>query len=321
MLLTSSTQKGLAKRVTELGFAAYMTKPARPSALLDALAAAWSNREGRDEAVRITPSRVTAQASMNGGQGASMKFPGVRVLLVEDNTINQRVARLLLERIGARVDLAGNGEEAVQMTKQCPYDLVFMDCQMPVMDGYEATARIRQLDSAGRRVPIVAMTANAMQGDRDKCLAVGMDDYVTKPLRSERLEEAIAKWTHTARALPEDQMIDAELDANLRSMSEEAGDEFVADLVTVFLSETRKHVSGLACALQDKDVQKMNSILHSLKGSCGTLGAMRLAEAARKIEEDASAGPLGRGALDTLRREFARVEEGLSGYAKPRAQA
>ncbi|MCC6575281.1 MAG: PAS domain S-box protein [Planctomycetes bacterium] len=121
-------------------------------------------------------------------------FAGRRVLLAEDNAVNQKLAIRILERLGCHIDVAGNGVEAVQMFSRLPYDLVFMDCQMPEMDGYEATRRIRVAQDGARRIPIVAMTANAMQGDREKCLDSGMDDYISKPMKIEDVRNAVSKW-------------------------------------------------------------------------------------------------------------------------------
>ena len=122
-----------------------------------------------------------------------------RVLLAEDNLVNQKVAVRMLEKLGCRVDTAVNGQETVEMVESLRYDLVFIDCQMPEMDGYEATVEIRQRQGTGRHIPIMPMTANAMQGDREKCLAAGMDDYVSKHVKSTLLEVILEHW------LPSDQ--------------------------------------------------------------------------------------------------------------------
>jgi CheY-like chemotaxis protein len=118
----------------------------------------------------------------------------LRVLAAEDNAVNQRVLVRLLERLGCRVDLASDGREAVERVRSGSYDLLLMDCQMPVLDGFEATREIRALDGEAARIPIVAVTAHALPGDRERCLAQGMDDYVTKPLRVRDLERVIARW-------------------------------------------------------------------------------------------------------------------------------
>jgi CheY-like chemotaxis protein len=121
------------------------------------------------------------------------------VLLAEDNPVNQKLAHRLLDKLGCRVDQAANGSEAVRMADRFPYDLILMDVQMPEMDGYEATAEIRKLQNGHRHVPIVAMTAHALNGDRERCLEAGMDDYLSKPVSFEALSAAIRTWSQADR--------------------------------------------------------------------------------------------------------------------------
>jgi len=122
----------------------------------------------------------------------------LKILVVEDNHVNQRVMQHMLARLNCAVEIAEHGVEALQKLQQRAYDLIFMDCQMPVMDGYEATAAIRRLDGAAAAIPIVAITANAMAGDRERCLEAGMDDYLSKPATSTQLESMIEKWARVA---------------------------------------------------------------------------------------------------------------------------
>ena len=167
------------------GFHAILPRPVRPSALLDLLATLWIGPAERTlRAVPEAPVSTPAAVRNN-----------LRVLVAEDNAVNQKVASRLLERHGCHVDVAGDGKEAVAMVEAFPYDLVLMDCQMPEMDGYEAASEIRRLQAAtGARTPIIAMTANAMQGDREKCLAAGMDDYISKPMQVENLFRMVDYW-------------------------------------------------------------------------------------------------------------------------------
>ena len=198
-MLTSWGQAGDANRMKEAGFAAYLTKPARQTLLFDALATVWGawklakpadliTRHSLAEARRAKPAPTLAGQSA----GAALSFRA-RVLVVEDNVVNQRIALRMLEKLGCRVDVAANGSEALEMTGTLPYDIVFMDCQMPVMDGYEATQRIRQREGQNGHLPIVAMTANAMEGDRERCLAAGMDDYISKPIAKPTLVQALER--------------------------------------------------------------------------------------------------------------------------------
>ena len=159
---------------------ACLLKPVRQSQLMNALATVWARRSG------AAGQPVPAPADASPGQpGWAARFAGVRlrVLVVEDNPVNQKVAVLILARFGLRSDVAGNGLEAVQMAGTLRFDLVFMDCQMPEMDGYAATAEIRRREKPGEHVVIVAMTAEALAGARDRCIAAGMDDYITKPVK------------------------------------------------------------------------------------------------------------------------------------------
>lgn len=165
------------------GFEACVSKPVRASLLLDALATAWSENGSRVCRMPQAPAIRRAEPAP--------RTPRYRVLVAEDNPVNQKVARALLERLACSVDLAANGLEAIEMAQRFAYHAIFMDCLMPEMDGYEATQRIRGFAPG---IPVIAMTANAMPGDREQCLAAGMNDYVAKPLRLSDLAQVLARW-------------------------------------------------------------------------------------------------------------------------------
>jgi CheY-like chemotaxis protein len=177
------------REAREIGLAAVVTKPVRQSALLDALLGALGEGS-RAPAVRLPPSAVPRPTT------------GLSVLLAEDNPVNQMVARRLLEKLGCRTDVVDNGRDAVEAVERTRYDVVLMDIQMPVMDGFEASARIRHAETAEDRVPIIAMTAHAMQGDRERCLAAGMDGYVAKPVNLAALDEVRSGLARRADAPP-----------------------------------------------------------------------------------------------------------------------
>ena len=201
VMLTSLGQRGDAMRLKQAGFAAYLTKPAKQSMLFDALAGAWASRHAGEGAALVTRHSVQeSAAAANGGDGAAMQFHA-RVLLVEDNAVNQKVATRMLERLGCRVDKAGNGKEAVEMAEALPYDVIFMDCHMPEMDGYDATREIRGAEKRGQHRVIVAMTANALKGDREKCIEAGMDDYISKPIHKDALTTALARYAGKTRVV------------------------------------------------------------------------------------------------------------------------
>ena len=178
----------------EAGLAAYVTKPVRQSQLFDRLitvfGAGQDSKAGVEEQKEATPPAQQAAVNENRRQ--------CRVLLAEDNIVNQKVALKILSKLGYTAEAAVNGAEAVKALENTPYDLVLMDCQMPEMDGYEATATIRQREGDGHRTPIIALTANAMQGDAEKCLQAGMDDYITKPVSPQALAVALDRWAQVA---------------------------------------------------------------------------------------------------------------------------
>jgi two-component system sensor histidine kinase/response regulator len=183
MMLTSAGHRGDAARCQELGVAAYLLKPIRQSELREAIARVLGAREQKGAIPLITRYSL---------QDAREPAASLRILLAEDNAVNQLLASRLLEKRGHSVVVAGNGREALEALEKGRFDLMFMDVQMPVMDGFETTAAIRKKeDGSGIRLPIVALTAHAMKGDREKCLAGGMDGYLTKPIRPQELDEVL----------------------------------------------------------------------------------------------------------------------------------
>jgi len=183
MMLTSQGKRGDADRLKAAGFNGYLNKPIDQTVLYNTLMTMLGINLSEKKLVTSNSSRELPQFS-------------ARILVVEDNAINQKVAQGLLKKFGVHIDLAANGEEALNSLENLPFDLVFMDCQMPVMDGYEATKQIRHKDSKvlNREIPIVAMTANSMQGDKEKCLAVGMDDFIAKPINPNKVQETLKRW-------------------------------------------------------------------------------------------------------------------------------
>ena len=196
VMLVSIGQRGDAKRMMEAGFSAYLVKPISPSQLFDALSTLWGTQSRRNfNRIDHPPyDRRVPGCKGNLSQGDRSEPISAHVLVVEDNLVNQKMAVRMLEKMGCRVDVAANGSEAVKRVGQSTYDLIFMDCQMPEMDGYEATAEIRRFENNSKHTPIIAMTAHTMQGDREKCLQAGMDDYIPKPIKKETLSEILQKW-------------------------------------------------------------------------------------------------------------------------------
>jgi CheY-like chemotaxis protein len=190
VMLSSRAQTGIAAPPT-VGIAACLIRPVWPTRLREALMGAL----GDDNVHPAALARAGAAESAEAGAARSL-----RIIVAEDNVVNQRVAVRMLEKAGHRVDLAINGREAVEAVDRKAYDLVLMDCLMPEMDGFEATRAIRAAEvGTVRHVPIVALTANAMQRDREECLAAGMDDYLTKPFTKQALTTALERWTELPR--------------------------------------------------------------------------------------------------------------------------
>ncbi len=189
VLLTSTSQRGQSPETEAAGIAACLSKPVRQSQLYDTLAAVMSRAS--DTSVEITVPVAPARYSPVGG---------LRVLVAEDNAVNQRVAVRMIEKLGYRADVVANGQEVLDAIERIPYPLVFMDCQMPEMDGYEATGLVRKREGSTRHTIIVAMTAGAMEGDRERCLEAGMDDYVSKPVRPDELEAVLVQWLPLEKA-------------------------------------------------------------------------------------------------------------------------
>jgi two-component system, sensor histidine kinase and response regulator len=187
VLLTSVSYRGCAEEAQHAGFNAFLLKPIRQSQLYDCIATVVGMASEPAPQRLITDHTLTETASR------------ARVLVAEDNAVNQRLAARMLEKRGCRVDVVANGLEAVEAVTRIAYDCVFMDCQMPEMDGYAATSAIRQREAkTGAHIPIIAMTANAMDGDRERCLAAGMDDYISKPVEPSELAAALRRWSQLA---------------------------------------------------------------------------------------------------------------------------
>ena len=317
LLLTSQGRPGDGTRAYDAGFAGYFVKPVHHNDLAEALAVAWGTRGQPDRLPLIT--RHSLAESRSAGTPATAKPRRLtttpRVLLVEDNPVNQKLAIRLLEKLNYRVDVAANGREAVDMLVTLPYDLVFMDCQMPEMDGYEATQLLRASDTPAARLPVIAMTANAMQGDREKCLAAGMDDYVPKPVKSEALASMLDRWLTAGRGrdsgehlIPEEALETSPLD-QLREYDRSGGSTLVAELCRLFLRDTPARLEALAAAVAANDPKEVNHVAHTLKGACWIVGARRMGEVAETLERQGAGGSLrlGEEQAERLAREFARV--------------
>jgi len=292
ILLTSLGHRGDAAWIQKAGFSGYLTKPIRQSQLHDCLAM-----------VAGLDAEAVSQTLITRHQVAEANRRNVRILLVEDNYTNQEVALAILKKLGYKVDLVNNGIEAIAALEQKQYQLVLMDCQMPMMDGFEAARTIRSgvtsvLNSA---VPIIAMTANAMQGDKERCIQSGMDDYIAKPVQPKDLVEKLSLWLSKEKTQPvqvaeivqekgmgySDLEVFGEKELQSRLMNDMA---LVRRIIKAFFSDTPLHVSELKLALIQKEYDDAKRLAHNIKGSAANISAKALNQAALDLEDLIKAG-------------------------------
>jgi signal transduction histidine kinase/CheY-like chemotaxis protein/HPt (histidine-containing phosphotransfer) domain-containing protein len=296
IVLTSLNRAGLAKAALAAGANRHLHKPVRKTSLFGVLR----------QVLELTP-----EAEPEHAKGKQADEPlGLSVLLVEDNVVNQEVARVTLGWLGCRTRVAGGGLEALAALREETFDIVLMDCQMPEMDGFEASRRIRRMEAesvahgqAAPRVPIVALTANAMRGDREICLAAGMDDYMTKPFGREVLRSMLERWTGTtAPGVP--RVPNAPRSSPVMESRAEAGvnpkpletlrhlgrQDFIPRLVQLFINTTPGEILKLKMAVERTDCTTAVAVAHQLKSSSGALGLTVLSEAAKTLEMDGRAG-------------------------------
>jgi PAS domain S-box-containing protein len=318
LILFTSLGRREARAESE-GFAAYLNKPIKPSQLFDALVSVLP-----DQPVHV-PQRRAARSEFDPDM--ARRHP-LRILLAEDNVVNQKLALRLLAQMGYRADLAANGLEAVDAVGRQTYDVVLMDVQMPELDGFEASREINQRWPGERRPRIVAMTANAMQGDRELCVAAGMDDYVAKPIRVDELVAALERCRRrpdaAERSAPaaDGAPAAAALDRSVVDrLVATMGGPFVAELIDTFIEDGRDLLATLRRAETEKDLDAFRRAAHSLKSTSESFGATALTTLARELEAMARAGSVqGAGErlgplvaqYEAVTRELGELRRGLS---------
>ena len=295
ILLTSIGQRGDVTRMQEAGFSGYLVKPVKPAQLRDCIALVMGigNAQTHQEPSPFITRHIVNQIQRTEG----------RILVAEDNVINQQVAIHMLERAGFRCDVASNGLEAVDALRNLPYDAVLMDCQMPEMDGFEATRVIRSGDREdNRHVPIIAMTGNAMEGDRDRCIEAGMDDYISKPVKAEELIALLKRWLPApgpirAQSIPIDSpktpdetypLLD--LTALLKVIHGDC--VFLVHLVEQLLKDLPLRLIRLREAVDRSDAKTASLEAHAISGAAGTFGASALQALCTRIELIAAEGKM-----------------------------
>jgi two-component system sensor histidine kinase/response regulator len=277
MMLSSVGQRGDAARCKELGVAAYLTKPVRQSVLLDAILAVLTTPERRGQ-----PAPLVTRHSVRETQRP------MRILLAEDNAVNRLVAVRILEKRGHTVVEALDGREAVAALERESFDLILMDVQMPELDGIEATANIRKAEAGtGRHVPIVALTAHAMREDRERCLAAGMDEYLTKPFNAKDLFDTIERLLpvpgFTATEVPPHSVPLAIFDRSALLARVDADVELRNELITLFLGDSPRLVTQIRRSVEKRHAGELAAAAHTLKGALSAVAADRAADAADRL--------------------------------------
>jgi CheY-like chemotaxis protein/HPt (histidine-containing phosphotransfer) domain-containing protein len=292
MMLSSVVEVHNNARIAAAGVAASLMKPIRQAVLRQAIL----------DVLTTHPIQVRPAASPPVEPVIVEPAAGARVLVAEDNVVNQRIVAGILQKRGFVVETVGNGRLAIEAIAARAFDLVLMDVQMPEMDGFEATAAIRAAEATtGGRIPIVALTAHAMKGDRDKCLAAGMDTYVSKPVRAAELLEAISPYLRTRRSAGSPAVEPAAGSRSPQSPAfdlEEALDrvghdeELLSELGDIFCRESSELLGRLDGRLAAGDLDGAARAAHTLRGSASNFGARPTVEAARELEQLARAGDL-----------------------------
>ena len=346
ILLSSASTQEPEATYREAGFCAVLPKPVRKANLYHALAASLELDHSKD---------MTEPATFDAHRETLLEClptPSTRILVADDHSVNQQLAVLMLERLGHHVDVVANGLEAVQAIDQVPYGIIFMDCQMPEMDGYQATQEIRKLEKGRRHTPIIAMTANAMRGDREKCLESGMDDYISKPLKRETLVTILLKWLPSV-SIPEESAqqpsspqgvssdsplltpedfyradeihpelsnIPTAIDLNtLEELKGLGGLPLLSKMAQQFILDATQCITDMELAVQQGDLHGLATVAHGLKGMARNIGAMRLGDICHDVEacncKGEDAGPTLR--LSDLKSEFREVCTQLEDMTNP----
>lgn len=289
IMLTSTLYKGGSADAKEIGFATYMTKPIRKAELLRSFKSALGNHKKDSE----------SSGYQSIAQRSTLSQLDCSLLLVEDNIINQEVALSMLRSFGCVVDVASNGLEALDAVKHKIYDLVLMDCMMPEMDGYSAAGEIRRRQAENQlpEFPVIALTANAIEGDREKCLAAGMNDYLTKPFKPRDLHDMLKKWLHHGKGMsetPQEASTDSSMPipipqvlSSIQLLEADYGKDLLKQVIKTYLDNAGRLMQTLENAWNTGDLKAIQMTSHTLKSSSAQVGANDLAELFRNVENDA----------------------------------
>ncbi|MHB1219930.1 MAG: hybrid sensor histidine kinase/response regulator [Alphaproteobacteria bacterium] len=275
IVASSIGTRGVADRLHDVDVLAYFTKPVSPSALFERLASLGEGAEAGKAAATVAP------------EAPEVPAVALRILLADDNAINQMVGAGILKKLGHSVDVVGGGAEAIQALRERHYDVVFMDIEMPEMDGIEATRRVRALAVPAGKIPVIAMTANVMKGDREKYLEAGLNDYVAKPIDRAKLIAVLARWSMRPDAPPRvapgtgDGVLD---ETALTDLEGAVSQPIFRQLVATHVTDTRAGIGRLRAAAAARDLAALRTEAHILHGTLGTMGGMAASALARDLE-------------------------------------
>ncbi|MEW6130725.1 MAG: PAS domain S-box protein [Acidobacteriota bacterium] len=303
------------------GIEAFIIKPVKQSELFDCLATLIAETPHTLKTAGTKGNRPIERARLNADLPVEHSLnTKVRLLLAEDNPVNREVAVLQLQSLGYQADTVTNGREVIEALAKNDYAIILMDCQMPVMDGYEATAAIRRTQGDKHSI-IIALTANALEGDAERCLAAGMDDYLSKPIDPEKLDAMIKKWLNNSAIVTEiaepkpvenfSESLDKRVLAKLRAALGAKRKELIPNLIDLFCSDAAPRLELMRKALDENDAESLRRVAHALKGSSANLGVKRMAGLCEMLEAKSRKGNL-TGAdtlLDLLAGEFVVVQK------------
>jgi PAS domain S-box-containing protein len=320
VLLPSFGKRGHGDKARQVGFAAYLQKPVRQSQLYECLTTVMARSESEPATV---PRLVTRHSLRESGvQQKAKTLSSVRILIAEDSVVNQKVALGQLYNLGYHAEAVPNGRELLKALESGHVDIILMDCQMPEMDGFAATAEIRRREGTTRHTTIIAMTANALEGDHERCVAAGMDDYLSKPVKSDALRLKLERWTgpggfgegskerHEPAQHIRGSILDQARLAILRGAFEPGATGSVAEVIDLFLDEATSQLKTVDDALRREDAAEVTRVAHCLKGSSGIMGATRMAALSGELENK-DPGQDARELLAQLEIELELVREAL----------
>ena len=330
VIVSSLAHAAECERFAHAGYASFLSKPVPQQTLIETLKAVRASLALGVPLPFMNCSSLDAQAAPDAAQPTPAPAPlaGCRVLAVDDNAVNLQVVSHMLTPLGAQVDLAENGRVAVDMFLARPYHLILMDCQMPELDGYQAVAEIRHLEKTmlsmpgaaqQARVPVIALTAHALEGERDKCIEAGMDDFLTKPLRAAALRTKLLAWLAPSALPPAEP--DPQLPADPLDAARQLFGAKFAELAQLFLADAPRRLAALELAVSAHDGGRIADIAHTLAGSAGAVGADALAAVCKDLEGAARAGQVAgmTAAHARLCAEYGKVDARLKGLlARPK---